>query len=139
MTRDGNNGTSAFILTGPVWRSLLSFFFPILLGTFFQQLYNTVDAVIVGQFLGKAALAAVSGGSGVYVNLLVGFFLGVSSGATIIISQFYGAKREHELSRAVHTAMAMSIWAGIFMSVAGVLPSAPANKSIYNPHHKFTL
>jgi len=139
MTRDGNNGTSASILTGSVWRSLLSFFFPILLGTFFQQLYNTVDAVIVGQFLGKAALAAVSGGSGVYVNLLVGFFLGVSSGATIIISQFYGAKRERELSRAVHTAMAMSIWAGIFMSVAGFFASAPAMKAISTPNDIFAL
>jgi len=139
MTRDGNNGTSASILTGSVWRSLLSFFFPILLGTFFQQLYNTVDAVIVGQFLGKAALAAVSGGSGVYVNLLVGFFLGVSSGATIIISQFYGAKREQELSRAVHTAMAMSIWAGIFMSVAGFFASAPAMKAISTPNDIFAL
>ena len=139
MTRDGNNGTSDSILTGPVWRSLLSFFFPILLGTFFQQLYNTVDAVIVGQFLGKAALAAVSGGSGVYVNLLVGFFLGVSSGSTIIISQFYGAKREHELSRAVHTAMALSVWAGVFMSVAGVFASAPAMKAISTPNDIFSL
>ena len=69
---------------------LLLFFFPILFGTFFQQLYNTVDTVVVGQYVGKQALAAV-GTTGTVINLLVGFFVGVSSGATVIVSQFFGA------------------------------------------------
>jgi putative MATE family efflux protein len=121
------------ITEGPVWKGLLVFFFPILLGTFFQQLYNTIDAVVVGQFLGKQALAAVSGGSAVYVNLLVGFFTGLSSGATIIISQFYGAKRKEELSRSIHTAMALSVWAGIGMSILGALITPWAMKIIATP------
>ena len=76
------------ITEGVIWKQLLVFFFPILIGTFFQQLYNTVDTIIVGQYVGKEALAAV-GTTGTLINLLVGFFVGVSSGATVIISQFF--------------------------------------------------
>lgn len=68
------------ITEGVIWKNLLAFFFPILLGTFFQQLYNTADAVIVGKFVGKEALAAVGGATGTLVNLVVGFFVGLSSG-----------------------------------------------------------
>lgn len=74
------------ITEGVIWKQLLLFFFPILIGTFFQQLYNTVDTIIVGQFVGTEALAAV-GTTGTVINLLVGFFVGVASGATVIISQ----------------------------------------------------
>jgi putative MATE family efflux protein len=125
------------ITEGPVWKGLLIFFFPILLGTFFQQLYNTVDAVVVGQFIGKQALAAVSGGSAVYVNLLVGFFIGLSSGATIIISQFYGAHQKSELSLSIHTAMALSVWAGIFMSILGFFITPWAMRIISTPEDIF--
>ena len=76
---------SAVITEGAIIRPLLYFFFPILLGTFFQQLYNTVDALIVGNFLGKEALAAVGGTTSTYLNLFVGFFVGLSSGATVLI------------------------------------------------------
>ena len=70
------------ITEGIIWRQLLIFFFPIVLGTFFQQLYNTADAMIVGRFVGKEALAAVGGSSNQIINLIIGFFVGVSSGAT---------------------------------------------------------
>ena len=80
------------ITDGVIWEQLLLFFFPIVLGTFFQQLYNTADAIIVGKFVGKEALAAVGGTTGTLINLLVGFFVGLSSGASVIISQFYGAR-----------------------------------------------
>ena len=80
------------ITEGIIWKQLLLFFFPILLGTFFQQLYNTADAMVVGQYVGKQALSAVGGTTGTLINLLVGFFVGLSSGATVIISQFYGAR-----------------------------------------------
>ena len=80
------------IVEGVIWKRLLAFFFPIMLGTLFQQLYNTVDAVIVGQFVGKEALAAVGGSAAQILNLIIGFFVGLSSGATVIVSQFYGAK-----------------------------------------------
>ena len=121
------------ITEGPVWKGLLTFFFPILLGTFFQQLYNTTDAVIVGQFVGKEALAAVGGGTAVYVNLLVGFFVGLSSGATVIISQFYGAKHDREVNRAVHTAVMLAITAGAVMTAAGSLASPWAMTIIGTP------
>ena len=97
------------ITEGIIWKQLLYFFFPIVLGTFFQQLYNTVDAVIVGNFVGKEALAAVGGSTSTLINLLVGFFVGLSSGATVIISQFYGARKAKETSQAGHTAVALGL------------------------------
>lgn len=105
---------------GVIWKQLLVYFFPILLGTFFQQLYNTIDAVVVGNFLGKEALAAVGGTTGTIINLLVGFFVGLSSGATVVISQYYGMRDEQGVSRAVHTAVAMSIAGGVILMVLGV-------------------
>lgn len=96
------------ITDGVIWEQLLLFFFPIVLGTFFQQLYNTADAIIVGKFVGKEALAAVGGTTGTLINLLVGFFVGLSSGASVIISQFYGARKADDVSRAVHTTMALA-------------------------------
>ena len=74
------------ITEGSIFGQLLLFFFPILFGTFFQQLYNTADAVVVGRFVGKQALAAVGGTTSTLINLMVGFFVGLSSGATVVIS-----------------------------------------------------
>lgn len=107
------------ILDGVIWKGILSFFFPILLGTFFQQLYNTVDAIVVGQFLGKQALAAVGGGTSTIINLLIGFFTGLSSGASVVISQRFGSGKLDRVSRAIHTAIALSIVGGIIISVVG--------------------
>ncbi len=111
------------ITAGSIRKQLLLLFFPIMLGTFFQQLYNTVDAVIVGRFLGKEALAAVGGGTGTIINLLVGFFVGLSSGATVVISQFYGANAERDVERAVHTAIALSVAGGVVIMAAGIAVS----------------
>ncbi len=108
------------ITEGIIWKQLLLFFFPILLGTFFQQLYNTADAIIVGKFVGKEALAAVGGSTGTLVNLLVGFFVGVSSGASVIISQLYGARRGDDVSRAVHTTIALALVSGAALTVFGL-------------------
>ena len=108
------------ITEGVIWKQLLLFFFPILFGTFFQQLYNTVDAIVVGQFVGKEALAAVGGPTGTLINLLVGFFVGLSSGATVIISQFYGAKRADKVGYAVHTSAAFSLLCGLGIMAVGI-------------------
>ena len=89
------------ILTGVIWKQILIFFFPILIGTFFQQLYNTVDAVIVGRFAGTVALAAVGGSAAIIISLLVGFFTGLSAGCTVLISQLYGASRQKDLQDAL--------------------------------------
>ena len=111
------------ITEGVIWKQMLLFFFPILLGTFFQQLYNTVDAMVVGKFVGKQALAAVGGATGTLVNLIVGFFVGLSSGATVIISQYFGAREENGVSRTVHTAIAMGLGGGLILSIAGIIVS----------------
>ena len=109
------------IVDGVIWKQLLIFFIPIMLGTFFQQLYNTVDAVIVGQFVSKEALASVGGSSAQILNLIIGFFVGLSSGATVIVSQFYGADERESVSKAVHTAMALAIFGGAIMTVLGLI------------------
>lgn len=112
------------ITEGVIWKQLLLFFFPILIGTFFQQLYNTVDTIIVGQFVGTEALAAV-GTTGTVINLLVGFFVGVASGATVIISQYFGANDRDNLSKSVHTSMALGIVGGIIIMVIGIVTARP--------------
>lgn len=108
------------ITGGVIWQQLLLFFFPILLGTFFQQLYNTADAIIVGKFVGTTALAAVGGATGNLINLIVGFFVGLSSGATVILSQYYGARQPDKVSDAVHTAAAMALLFGAVLTVGGI-------------------
>lgn len=109
------------ITEGIIWKQILIFFFPILLGTFFQQLYNTVDAVVVGRFAGKEALSSVGGSSSQIINLVVGFFTGLSSGATVIISQYYGAQNIQRLRQALHTAYAFSIIFGLLAGIAGII------------------
>ncbi len=113
-------GAGRPITEGVIWKQLLVFFFPILLGTFFQQLYNTVDMVIVGRFVGKQALASVGGGSGQTVNLVVGFFTGLSAGAGVIVSRYYGAQDERNLNDALHTAYAFSLAGGVVFTVLGL-------------------
>ena len=112
------------ITEGVIWKQLLLFFFPILIGTFFQQLYNTVDTIIVGQFVGTEALAAV-GTTGTVINLLVGFFVGVASGATVIISQYFGANDRENLSKSVHTSMALAVTGGVVIMVIGIVTARP--------------
>ena len=108
------------ITEGIIWRQLLLFFFPIVFGTFFQQLYNTIDTVIVGQFVGKAALASVGGSATQLINLVVGFFTGLSSGASVVIAQFFGAKDERSVKESLHTAYAFSILGSIVISALGI-------------------
>lgn len=109
------------ITQGVIWKQLLAFFFPVLLGTLFQQLYNTVDAVVVGRFVGKEALAAVGGSSAHILSLIIGFFTGVSSGAAVIISQYYGAGDDEDVSRSVHTALILAAAGGAVMTALGLL------------------
>ena len=121
------------ITEGVIWKQLLFFFFPILFGTFFQQLYNTTDAVIVGKFVGKEALAAVGGPASTLINLLIGFFTGLSSGATVILAQYYGAKKQDDVRRTVHTAMALSVAGGAVIMVLGMLFSGAALRAMNTP------
>lgn len=104
---------------GIIWKKLLFFALPILLGNIFQQLYNTVDALIVGRFLDDAALAAVTS-SGSLIFMMVGFFNGIAMGAGVVISKYFGAKDERGMQLAVHTDVAFGLMAGVVLTVLGV-------------------
>ena len=108
------------ITEGVIWQQLLLFFFPILFGTFFQQLYNAADAIVVGRFVGKEALSAVGGSTGMLTQVVVGFFVGLSSGSAVMISQYYGARRPEMVGYAVHTSIAFSILAGLVIMALGI-------------------
>ena len=110
------------ITEGVIWKQLLNFFFPILIGTFFQQMYNTVDTIIVGRFVGTQALAAV-GSTSALVNLINGFFIGLSTGSSVVLSQFYGAGDRGGIRRAMGTSAVLSIVLGILAVLVGVLGS----------------
>ena len=114
-----DNSDSNQITEGVIWRQLLIFFFPIAIGTLFQQLYNTADAVIVGRFLGTKALASVGGSAAMISSLIIGFFTGLSAGATVVISQYYGARDEKNLHSSLHTAYGISIVTSLIVTVIG--------------------
>ena len=109
------------ITEGVIWKQLLIFFFPIVIGTFFQQIYNTADSIVVGRFVGKEALAAVGGSVNQIVNLVVEVFVGLTSGASVIVAQFYGAKDKKNLNKTLHTSYAFGIVTGFVVAVVGLL------------------
>ena len=109
------------ITEGVIWKQLLIFFFPIVIGTFFQQIYNTADSIVVGRFVGKEALASVGGSVNQIVNLVVEVFVGLTSGASVIVAQFYGAKDKKNLNKTLHTSYAFGIVTGFVVAVVGLL------------------
>ena len=119
-SREQKQETKGMLMTeGVIWKQILAFSLPLLVGNLFQQLYNTVDSIVVGNYVSSQALAAV-GTSNSLINLIIGMFLGISVGAGVIISQYYGAKNHRKLSWAVHTCIALSIIGGLGMIVLGV-------------------
>ena len=113
-----NKGTK--LLEGSIWKGIVSFAIPMFLGNLFQQLYNTVDSLIVGKFFGSEALAAVTS-SGSLIFLMVGFFNGIAMGAGVIISKYFGAKDYDNLKRAVHTDVAFGLVAGALLTLIGMI------------------
>ena len=105
---------------GSIWKSMLLFALPVFLGNVFQQLYNTFDSWVVGNYLGDNALAAVSS-SGSLIFMMIGFFNGVAMGAGVIIARCYGAKDFDSMRRAIHTDVAFGLTAGILLTVLGVV------------------
>ena len=118
MTKEKKNLQNA-MTEGVIWKQLLIFFFPIMIGTFFQQIYNTADSIVVGRFVGKEALAAVGGSVNQIVNLVVEVFVGLTSGASVIAAQFYGAKDRKNLNKTLHTSYAFGITIGCIVGVLG--------------------
>ena len=125
------------ITQGVIWQQLLLFFFPLLFGTFFQMLYNTTDAVIVGRFVGTVALSAIGGAASQIVNVIVGAFLGLASGASVVIAQYFGARDDEKVSASVHTSIAMSVLFGAVFMVAGILLADPMLKGMNTPADSF--
>lgn len=108
--------------SGSIFKRMIFFALPLFLGNLFQQLYNTVDSLIVGNFLGSSALAAVSS-SGSLIFLLIGFLTGISTGAGVVVSRYFGAEDAGGVHRAVHTTVAFGLAAGVAMTAVGVLLS----------------
>ena len=113
------------LTTGSIPRKLMLFFIPIAAGTLFQQFYNTVDAMVVGKFVGTEALAAVGGSASQIIALFIGFFVALTSGSSAVIAQLSGAKLHEDVSKAVHSAFAFSILAGLGLMAVGI-PMTPA-------------
>lgn len=107
---------------GNIVRHLIIFAIPLLVGNLFQQLYNTVDAWVVGRFASNEAYSAV-GSIGPIINMLIGIFLGLASGAGVVISQFYGAKQFEKVQKAVHTSMALTLILSVAFTGLGIILS----------------
>ena len=107
---------------GSIWKNILLFSVPLILGNLLQQLYNTADSIIVGNFVGSNALAAV-GSSGSPIFLLIGFSQGIAVGAGVVVAQFLGAKDRKEAQEAVHTSLALATILGLILTVGGILVS----------------
>lgn len=104
---------------GSIWKRLITFAVPLFWGNLFQQLYNTADSMIVGNFLGSSALAAVSS-SGNLIFLMVGFFNGIAMGAGVVIARYYGARDYKNLQKSIHTAVAFAIICGVLLTIIGM-------------------
>ena len=114
------SGSSATLMTeGSIGKRIVTFAFPLFLGNLFQQLYNTADSLIVGNFIGNAALAAVSS-SGSLIFLMVGFFNGIAIGAGVVIARHFGARDIERLRLSIHTTAAFGIACGLFLTIVGI-------------------
>ena len=105
---------------GSIWRKIIGFAIPLFLGNLFQQLYNTADSLIVGNFIGSEALAAVSS-SGSLIFLLVGLFNGIAMGAGVVIARYFGARDPENLRRAVHSTVFFGVVSGVLLTGLGIL------------------
>lgn len=105
---------------GNIWKQLILFSIPLLLGNLFQQLYNAVDSVIVGQFVSSQALAAV-GSSFPLINLLISFFMGLSLGAGVVVSKYFGARDIDNMRKSIHSSIVITFIIGVIMTFVGIL------------------
>jgi putative MATE family efflux protein len=121
---------------GTIWKQIVLFSVPIFIGHLLQQTYNAFDSIIVGHYVSSNALAAVSASSAL-IMMIVSFFVGLSNGASVLISRFFGAKDSGELKSAVHTAIIMSFFVGIFLSVMGVVFSPALLSLMRAPEEAF--
>ncbi|NLY06751.1 MAG: MATE family efflux transporter [Spirochaetales bacterium] len=123
---------------GVIWRQLVAFAIPLLLGNFFQQLYNTADSIVVGNFVGPYALGAVTSVAPA-INTLIGFFMGLATGAGVVISQNFGASNFDGLTRAIHTAIAMTFLGSFLIAGIGVACAPYMLKWMQTPFEVYPL
>ena len=121
---------------GSIVRHLIDFSIPLLIGNIFQQLYNMVDTWVVGNFVSNEAFSAV-GSVGPIINMLIGLFLGLSSGASVVIAQYYGADRRDKVQDAVHTSMLMTLLMGVVFTAAGILLAPTMLRLMKTPANVF--
>ena len=121
------------LTTGVVWKKLLIFFLPIAAGTCIQQLYNAVDGMVVGRFVGTAALAAVGGSAAQIINLLIGFFVAVTTGSSVLIAQIFGAGRYGDIKKASGSALMMCLIMGLALTVFGLFASPAILRLLKTP------
>lgn len=121
------------LTSGTVWKKLLVFFLPIAAGTFIQQLYNAVDGLVVARFVGTIALAAVGGSSAQVINVLIGFFVAVTTGAAVVIAQIYGAGKAEDVQRASGNAIAVCLLMGTALAIFGIAAAPLMLKLLKTP------
>lgn len=127
---------SSDLIHGSIAKSIFWFSIPLLVGNLFQQLYNTVDAYVVGNYVGKEALAAV-GASSPIINMLIGFFMGLATGAGVIIAQYYGAEDSGRLKKAVHSSAALTLVMSVLLTVIGMIGTNPMLHAVGIPADVF--
>lgn len=125
-------GKHTDLIEGNIFEALLVFAVPLLIGNLFQQLYNTADSYVVGNFVDTNALAAVGASSSI-IQMLVGFFMGLSVGAGVVIAQYFGAGQKEKMSQAIHSALALTICLSIVFTVVGIAVTRPLLKAIGVP------
>ena len=128
--------TQGLMTEGPIYRQILLFSLPLILGNLFQQLYNMVDSIVVGNFIGGNALAAVGTGAPI-INLLIGLFMGLTAGAGVVISQYFGAEDDEKVSQTVHTAAAFTLIFGVLLSIFGFFMVDHILRWIHTPDEIF--
>ena len=121
------------LTSGIIWKKIIIFFLPIAAGTCIQQLYNAVDGLIVGKYVGTTALAAVGGSSSQIINLLIGFFVALTSGASVVIAQIYGAGKAEDVQRASGNAIAVCALMGVILMLFGLIATPWMLKLLKTP------
>lgn len=137
MEGEDMKGNTQDLTKGSIVKAIILFSVPLLIGNLFQQLYNAVDSYVVGNYVGKVALAAV-GASTPIINMLIGFFMGISIGAGVVIAQFFGAGDLSKMKKAIHNSIALTLVIGVVLTVIGLVFNDPILKAIGVPSDVFS-
>lgn len=137
MEGEDMKGNTQDLTKGSIVKAIILFSVPLLIGNLFQQLYNAVDSYVVGNYVGKVTLAAV-GASTPIINMLIGFFMGISTGAGVVIAQLFGAGDLSKMKKAIHNSIALTLVIGVVLTVVGLVFNDPILKAIGVPSDVFS-